>query len=468
MRGNQQAFVRGLGLLAVLLGNVSADEAVVDPPAAATIGAPYVPTAENIAAREWFQDAKFGVFIHWGVYSVAGRGEWVMQNEKMTVEEYRPFAEAFDPTGYDPEAWVALFKRAGARYVTITSKHHDGFALWDSAASEWDVVDATPYGKDLLKPLAQACGDQGLRLFFYHSQVDWTHPQYFPRGKTGHHAGRPDTGDFAKYLEFMNAQLAELLDGDYGDVAGIWFDGWWDQRDKTADDTKTTHVDWDLPGTYGLIHRLQPACLIGSNHHVAPFPGEDFQMFERDLPGQNKGGHSADAVIGNLPLETCDTINKSWGYNASDKSVKSTKQLVHYLVKAAGNNANLLLNVGPRPDGTIQPEFVERLEALGDWLAEHGESIYGTRGGPVAPQEWGVSTRRGETVYLHVLEPPAADAAGWSPLSGTEGLKLGGRRVSHSGQAVTHRVGDGGLLWVRLPNVAPETIDTVLVIGQAD
>src|SRR5690606_7345713 len=183
-----------------------------------------------------------------------------------------------------------LFKKAGAKYITITSKHHDGFALWDSKESKWDVVDATPYGKDLLKPLAEECEKQGIKLFFYHSHLDWTHPDYYPRGRTGQASGRPESGDFDKYLDFMDAQLAELLSGEYGQVGGIWFDGWWDQQKQGSDDPKATNIDWRLDKTYALIHGLQPGCLVGNNHHVAPFEGEDFQMFERDLPGQNTTG----------------------------------------------------------------------------------------------------------------------------------------------------------------------------------
>lgn len=430
--------------------------------------AKYTPAPENLKNREWFQDAKFGIFIHWGVYAELGRGEWVMNNEKITVDDYKPVAEKFNPTEYDPAEWVALFKKAGAQYITITSKHHDGFALWDSKVTDWDVVDATPYGKDLLKPLAEECEKQGVKLFFYHSHLDWTHPDYYPRGRTGHNSGRPDKGDFDKYLNFMDAQLSELLVGDYGDVGGIWFDGWWDQRTKGADDPKTTNVDWRLAKTYGLIHALQPGCLIGNNHHVAPFPGEDFQMFERDLPGQNTAGHSKDSVIGDLPLESCDTINGSWGYNAGDKKIKSKKDLIHYLVKAAGQNANLLLNVGPKPDGTIQPEFVARLTEMGEWLEENGDSVYGTRGGPVAPQEWGVTTKRGDVVYLHVLAAPEAGEEGWVTLSGTADLAVDELTLFGSETQVAHKRGDDGNLKVQLPAGAAEAIDTILVVEGAE
>jgi alpha-L-fucosidase len=244
----------------------------------------------------------------------------------------------------------------------------------------------------VLKALAEECEKQGIKLFFYYSQLDWHHPDYYPRGQTGRDAGRPDSGDFNRYIDFMNAQLTELLTN-YGPVAGIWFDGWWDRPD----------ANWRLAETYALIHRLQPAALIGSNHHRAPNPGEDFQMFEKDLPGHNTAGFSGEAEIGDLPLEYCDTISGAWGFNINDRRYKDTKTLVHMLVRAAGYNSNLLLNVGPMPDGRIQPEFAERLRDVGAWLAAHGESIYGTRGGPVTPRPWGVTTHEGE----HRLRPRA-------------------------------------------------------------
>ena len=425
---------------------------------------------ERLAAREWFREAGFGVFIHWGVYSKLAAGEWVMHQRKMTTDQYQPLAARFNPVEYDPAEWVALFKRAGANYITITSKHHDGFAMWDSKATDWDIVDATPYGKDTLEPLAEECKKQGLKLFFYHSHLDWTHPDYYPRGKTGRHSGRPDEGDFNRYLDFMDAQLAELLSGDYGEVAGIWFDGWWDQKvgkqqqaSQSEYDPKATNIDWRLEQTYELIHRIQPACLIGNNHHVAPFPGEDFQMFERDLPGQNSTGFSTDSVIGELPLETCDTINKSWGYNAGDQSVKSTRELVRYLVRSAGQDANLLLNVGPKPDGTIQPEFVESLEAMGAWIKQFGRTVIGARGGPVGPQPWGVTTQRDEETFLHLLNAPEPDAEGWVPLSGTSGLDCGSLEVFRSKALVIYRRNQHGDLELQLSEGVIDPIDTILV-----
>lgn len=355
---------------------------------------PYQPTEENLKTRAWFEDARFGLFIHWGVYSVLGDGEWVMNNQRIPAATYEKVPAFFNPVRFDAAEWVSMVKDAGMKYITITSKHHDGFAMWDSKVSDYNVVRRTPYGKDILKQLADECQKQGIRLFFYHSQLDWHHPDYFPRGGTGNgYTGRPESGEWNRYLDYMDTQLSELLTS-YGPVAGIWFDGMWDKP----------KADWRLRQTYDLIHRLQPGALVGSNHHLAPFEGEDFQMFEKDLPGHNTTGFAPEQKIGDLPKETCETINNSWGFSLQDYAHKSTKDLIRYLVRSAGYGANFLLNVGPMPDGRIQPEHATRLREVGAWLRTNGEAIYGTRGGPLTPRQWGVTTRKGNKVYLHILD----------------------------------------------------------------
>jgi alpha-L-fucosidase len=412
--------------------------------------APYQPTKENLATRQWFQDAKFGLFVHWGTYSVMADGEWVMNNKKISIAEYEKLPAQFNPTEFNPAEWVALVKAAGMQYLTITSKHHDGFAMWDSKISDWNIVKRTPYKKDVLKLLADECHKQGVKLFFYHSQLDWHHPDYFPRGRTGAgYTGRPESGEFNQYLDFMDAQLSELLTG-YGPIAGIWFDGMWDKP----------QADWRLPQTYNLIHRLQPAALVGSNHHVAPIAGEDFQMFEKDLPGANTAGFNT-TEIGRLPLETCETINGAWGYNASDKKFKSTKALIDYLARAAGYGANFLLNVGPMPSGKIQPEFVERLKQMGGWLKQNGASIYGTRGGPVSPRTWGVTTRKGNTVYVHILNWPDESLV----LPALPG-KVASAKLLNGGSAVKFAENEFGLL-LKVPATMRDEYDTVIALELA-
>ena len=352
-------------------------------------------SAERLAARRWFADAKFGLFIHWGVYSELGAGEWVMHNRKIAVGEYEWLATTFNPVKFDAQAWVALARRAGVRYITITSRHHDGFSMFKTGQTSYNIVDWTPFRRDPLKELAEACRAAGIKLFFYYSQLDWHHPDYWPRGQTAWDNGRPEAGDWNRYVAFMNAQLTELLTG-YGPLGGIWFDGMWDKPE----------APWQLDSTYALIHRLQRQALVIPNHHQRPRPGEDVQTFEQDLPGANTAGFNTSYVSGDVPLETSLTMNGSWGFNITDRDFKSVRTLVGYLVRAAGNGGNLLLNIGPRPDGTISPEFAARLDSLGTWLQTFGASIYATRAGPVAPRSWGATTRRGDTVFVHVLDWP--------------------------------------------------------------
>ncbi len=401
---------------------------------------------ERVAARTWFQDAKFGMFIHWGVYSLLGQGEWVMQNRSIPVGPYEWLASTFNPVKFNAREWVALARSAGVRYITITSRHHDGFSMFGTRATSYNIVDWTPFHRDPLKELADECHAQGIKLFFYYSQLDWHHPDYWPRGGTGRDTGRPESGDWDRYIRFMNAQLTELLTN-YGAIGGIWFDGMWDKPD----------ADWQLPATYALIHRLQPAALIVPNHHRAPLPGEDVQTFEQDLPGANTAGFNTRS-IGGLPLETSLTMNESWGFNITDTKFKSTRELIGYLVRAAGANANLLLNIGPRPDGTIQPEAAERLRAIGEWLAKNGSSIYGTRGGPISPRTWGATTQRGDTVFVHVIDWPDRVIA----------LPDFGRRVTRAsmldGGARVEVAQSMNSITLTMPSVFADSLDRVIVL----
>lgn len=354
----------------------------------------YVPAPENLKAREQFQDDKFGVFLHWGIYSMTAQGEWYMNNRNIHKDEYAKLASGFYPSKFNAAEWVSAIKAAGAKYITITSRHHDGFSMFKTNQSDYNIVDATPFKRDIIKELAEECQKQGIKLNFYYSHLDWRRDDYPSDGNTGHGTGRPEGhGDWPSYFNFMNAQLTELLTN-YGPIGAIWFDGWWDRKYK----------EWQLEEQYALIHKLQPACLVGNNHHVKPFDGEDFQMFEKDLPGQNTTGFSGDAVIGQLPLETCETANGMWGYRIEDQNYKSPKTLIQYLVKAAGNNANLLMNLGPQPNGELPAEGIENLKKVGEWLDQYGETIYGTRGGQVTPHTWGVSTSKGDKLYIHVLD----------------------------------------------------------------
>jgi alpha-L-fucosidase len=405
------------------------------------------PSAARLDAREWFQDAKFGMFIHWGISALLMDGEWVMENRGINVSEYERIAANFDARSFDADAWVSLARGAGARYITLITKHHDGFALFDSDVTDWDIVDRTPFKRDIVRELAAACGREGLRLFVYYSQLDWHHPDYFPRGRTGHRTGRSDAGNWDRYLEFMDAQLRELF-SNYGPLGGVWLDGMWDRPD----------ADWHLERTYRMIHELQPAALIIPNHHQDPLPGEDVQTFEKDLPGVNTAGWNSAAVSTDVPLETSETISDSWGFRITDGNFKSVSSLVRMLVQAAGRNANLLLNVGPMPDGAIHPQHAERLRGIGAWLEQYGTSIYGTRGGPIPPRPWGVTTQRGDTVFVHVLD--------WAdPELSLPSLprSVQNARLLTNGTPVEFRAGHDGLT-LRLPPRTAATIDQVILL----
>jgi alpha-L-fucosidase len=352
----------------------------------------YTPTAENLAARQKFQDLKFGLFIHWGVYSILGSGEWVMHDKKIPYDSYKRLASFFNPQEFNAKEWVAFAKKAGMKYITITSRHHDGFSMFGTKMSPYNIVDASPYHKDPLMELAQECEKEGIELHFYYSLLDWGRPDYAFGSDIVN--GKPVKGDWDSYIKFMKDQLTELITK-YPGVKGIWFDGDWER----------TKVNWHYDEIYGLIHKLNPAILVGNNHHVAPKDGEDYQMFEKDLPGANTTGFAPEQTISKLPLETCETINGSWGFNINDRNFKTSKQIIQYLVGDAGRNANFLLNIGPMPNGKIQSEFTDTLAIVGAWIQKNGESIYGTRGSYVPPQPWGVITVKAKTMYVHITSP---------------------------------------------------------------
>ncbi|MBS1567356.1 MAG: alpha-L-fucosidase, partial [Bacteroidetes bacterium] len=267
----------------------------------------YTPAAENLSARQQFRDERFGMFIHWGAFSVLGAGEWVMNERHIRIQEYKRLLHFFNPQAFDAHAWVTAAKNAGMQYITFITRHHDGFSNWDTKASDWKITN-TPYGKDAFRQLADECRRQHMPLFVYYSLLDWGREDYpHETGRTGQTAGRGPKGDYSSYLQFMKDQLTELLTS-YGPIAGVWFDGHWDQTAPEGAADRRSRIDWHYDEIYSLIHRLQPQCLIGNNHHLSPFPGEDFQMFERDLPGENKSGLSFQQAS-QLPLETCETMN---------------------------------------------------------------------------------------------------------------------------------------------------------------
>ncbi|MBP3826552.1 MAG: alpha-L-fucosidase [Prevotella sp.] len=359
-----------------------------------TMRAQYVPSAENIEARKQFDGFRFGIFLHWGIYSEFAQGEWYLNTGKLNKDEYAKAASCFYPIRFNASEWVKAFKASGAKYITFTSRHHDGFSMYKTHESDYNIVDATPFGRDVLKELSETCLQEGIQLHLYYSILDWIREDY-PLGRTGHDTGRTLRPNYDSYFKFMKNQVRELLTN-YPNVAALWFDGYWDH------DQDTIPFNWRMEEFYRHIHQLKPSCLIGNNHHITPIEGEDFQMFERDLPGENKAGYSGQA-ISKLPLEMCQTMNGMWGYKVADQNYKSVDELVTLIIRAAAKGCNLLLNIGPQPNGELPALALDRLQGIGKWMDSYGETIYGTQRG-IDDATWGVTTKKGNTTYIHVLD----------------------------------------------------------------
>ena len=358
----------------------------------------YEPSADNLAARRTFEGFRFGIFIHWGIYSEFAQGEWYLNSGGLTHEEYSKAASCFYPVRFDATAWVRAIKDSGAKYITFTSRHHDGFSMFHTRQSKYNIVDATPFKRDVIKELSDACAAEGVRLHLYYSILDWMRTDY-PIGRTGLKTRKAVEPNYDSYFRFMQAQVHELLTR-YGDIGGIWLDGYWDH------DSDSIPFDWRMPEFYSYIHSLKPSCLIGNNHHITPITGEDFQMFERDLPGENTAGLSGQE-ISRLPLEMCQTMNGMWGYKVADQNYKSTAELIRLIARSAATGSNLLLNIGPQPNGELPAAALDRLQGIGQWMRVNGESIYETQATDIAEQAWGVTTKNAKRLYLHVLDEGA-------------------------------------------------------------
>ena len=379
------ACVLTVGLLAGLCGTAVSQEVVVQPGET---------TEQRDARMKWWREARFGMFIHWGVYSVpagtykgkqiGGIGEWIMNSGKIPVAEYKQFASQFNPVRYDADAWVQLAKDAGMKYIVITSKHHDGFALFDSKVTNWDVVDATPYGKDLLKPLAEACAEHGLKLGFYYSQAqDWNHPG---GAAAGGHWDRAQDGDMDAYIRNVAApQVKEIL-SNYGKIAVLWWD--------TPVDMTKERADLLLPLT-----ELQRGII--TNNRLGGGYGGDLSTPEQHIPSTGTPGRD---------WETCMTMNDTWGFKSYDHNWKSTQTLIRNLVDIVSKGGNYLLNVGPTCLGEIPEPSIERLKEVGKWMKVNSESIYATTASPFYRLSWGRCTKKlhdsGARLYLHVFDWP--------------------------------------------------------------
>jgi alpha-L-fucosidase len=400
---------------------------------------------------ETFLNARFGMFIHWGLYSILGRGEWVMHNERIPVETYAALASQFNPVHFNADTWVAQAVDAGQKYMVITSRHHDGFSMYDTALSDYKVTH-TPFHRDPLAELANACARRSdMKLGFYSSLLDWHHPAYRFRQLSGL--------AWSDYLTFLHGQVRELCT-QFGEIACIWFDGDWPRQ--PFDETNAYFApggSFEYEKLYDMIHTLQPDAYIINNRHAEPVPGEDVQGFEQDLPGDNSAGFNTTQTY-NLPYEICMTMNDSWGVNDSDHNHKSPRRLLQTLVKSAGLNANYLLNVGPTADGEILPVHVQRLKELGDWLAINRESIYGTRAGVISTPD-GVSTSCGNVHYVHVLHYNWDDVT----LEGVPG-KVKKVVVLNNGYQPSLEQTDGKVR-VNIPAEQRDLLDTVIKLDLA-
>ncbi len=333
----------------------------------------WIPASAEAVAK--WQDLRFGMFIHWGPVSLTGHEIGWSRGKETPVETYDKLVLTFNPTNFDADAWAATAKAAGMKYVVLTTKHHDGFCLWPSDLTDYDIA-AGPFRRDIVGELAAACRKQGLLFGTYYSVCDWWHRD-FPKGSPGGKTEKPDAV-LDRYVEYYRGQVRELVTR-YGPLVSMWFDV-----------PQVVGPTQGLP-TVKMLRELQPDIII-NNRAFSGAPGDHV------TPEQRVGGFDMER-----PWETCMTICRQWSWKPDDK-MKSREECIQTLVRTVGGNGNLLFNVGPMPDGRIEPRQVDRLKEMGDWVARHAEAVYETRGGPYKPGAWGASTRRGSSVYLHIMK----------------------------------------------------------------
>jgi len=421
---------------------------------------------------QWWREARFGMFIHWGVYSVPagtwnGRqigsiGEWIMNRGKIPVADYQTMAKQFNPLKYNPDAWVKMTKDAGMKYIVITSKHHDGFALFETKASKWNVVDATAYGKDLLKPLAEACKKYGIRLGFYYSQAqDWNNPggsaarkltkegwanpdsvtiDAYTKEHKGHWDPAQETKTFAQYIDDVAVpQVKELLTN-YGDLAVLW----WDTPTNMTDDAATKLQS---------LLALQPAIITNDRLKRPNFPG-DHKTPEQKIPNLKD--------LDGTDWETCMTMNGTWGYKSYDHNYKTPETLIHNLVDIASKGGNFLLNVGPTDLGEFPAESVDLLAKMGQWMKINGEAIYGTKASPWGLFDWGrctvKTTKTGTSLYFSVFNWPVDGKLVIPDFNN----KVVSAKLIATGASLKTTVLKDNTLTISLPSKAPDAIASIV------
>lgn len=394
-------------------------------------------TESHEERTKWFRDAKFGMFIHWGVYALLGKGEWIMHVEQIPVEEYEKLPPKFKAPKFNAEEWMDLAKEAGMKYVVMTTKHHDGFCMFDTKLTDYKSTN-TPFGRDAIAEVTRAAKKRGLKMGYYYSILDWHHPDYLPRREWD---ARPTEGcDFKRYIEYMRGQVRELLTR-YGKIHILWWDGGWEHDADELESVETNR----------MARQLQPHILI-NNRARTP---EDFDTPEQYIPATGLIDDDGKPRL----WEACMTITSHWwGYDKYERNFKSVEFLIRALIDIVSKGGNLLLNVGPKPDGTIQREFVVRLRAIGRWLKQHGIAIYGTTPSPFPLLPfWGRATVKGNKLYLFVFD--------WSPerTLRVPGLKNEIKRARAIGSAERVTFERDGNDWIlHLPKRAPDKIASVI------
>ncbi|MGI6418685.1 MAG: alpha-L-fucosidase [Thermoguttaceae bacterium] len=418
-------------------------------------------TGEQRDARmAWWRDARFGMFIHWGLYAlpagewngqpVAGIGEWIMDRANIPVKDYEALAKQFNPARFNAAEWVRIAKDAGAKYIVITSKHHDGFCLFATETTDWDVVDATPYGKDLLAPLAAECRKQGLKFCTYYSIMDWHHPAQYRGSDKHYNPTKMHEGRKTEYMDYMKAQMKDLFRSCDPEV--LWFDGEWPDW----------YTEADARELYAYLRKLKPQLIINNRigkgrKGMDGLSGEkyagDFGTPEQQIPATGIPG---------VDWESCMTMNDTWGFKKNDHNWKSVETLTRNLIDIASKGGNYLLNVGPTAAGEIPAASVERLAGIGQWMKANGESIYATKASPFAKTPWGRCTQKsldGKTrLYLHVFDWPA----GGKLIVPAAGNPAGARLLA--GGARLDAAAEDGAVTITLPQKAPSKIATVVVL----
>lgn len=413
------------------------------------------------ARMEWWREARFGMFIHWGLYALpagewngeTNHAEWIRESARIPLEEYDKLVSRFNPVKFNADEWVKMANDAGMKYMVITSKHHDGFGLFDSKQTDFDVM-STPFRRDILKELSKACEKQGMTFCFYHSIMDWHHPDYLPR-RSWEKTRSAEGADFDQYRSYMKAQLKELLTR-YGKLGVLWFDGEWEN-------TWTSEYGKDL---YNHIRNLQPDIIVNNRVTVGrsgmagmtsegEFAG-DFGTPEQEIPATGIPG---------ADWESCMTMNDHWGYNKNDKNFKSSAEMLRMLADIASKGGNYLLNIGPTADGVFPLESIERLREIGAWMKINGESIYGTQASPFRHLDWGRCTQKKMTgstrLYLHVFDWPA-DQQLFVP--GIANKPIRAYLLSDGTQEEVPMTTDSGGITIQVPEKAPNEVNTVVVV----